>query len=74
MNQPAKPVYRFGPFRHDSGQRLLFREDETVPLAPKVAETLRVLLERHGTVVAKARTPSVKGKAMKKNVQAGGAP
>jgi len=54
MNQPAKPVYRFGPFRYDCGQRLLFREDETVPLAPKVAETLRVLLERHGTVVEKA--------------------
>jgi hypothetical protein len=54
MNQPAKPVYRFGPFRYDSGQRLLFRENETVPLAPKVGETLRVLLERHGLVVEKA--------------------
>jgi DNA-binding winged helix-turn-helix (wHTH) protein/TolB-like protein len=54
MNQPAKPVYRFGPFRYDCGQRLLFREDDMVPLAPKVAETLRVLLERHGTVVEKA--------------------
>jgi DNA-binding winged helix-turn-helix (wHTH) protein/TolB-like protein len=54
MNQSAKPVFRFGPFRYDSGQRLLFREDETVPLAPKVGETLRVLLERHGTVVEKA--------------------
>jgi len=54
MNQPAKPVYRFGPFRYDCGQRLLFRDDETVPLAPKVSETLRVLLERHGTVVEKA--------------------
>ena len=45
MNQPDKPVYYFGPFRYDSGQRLLFRDDETVPLAPKVAETLRVFLE-----------------------------
>ena len=54
MNQSAKPVFRFGPFRYDSGQRLLFREDEIVPLAPKVGETLRVLLERHGTVVEKA--------------------
>ena len=54
MNQSAKPVYRFGPFRYDCGQRLLFREDETVPLAPKVGETLRVLLERHGRVVEKA--------------------
>lgn len=54
MNQSAKPVYRFGPFRYDSGQRLLFRGSETVPLAPKVEETLRVLLERPGTVVEKA--------------------
>jgi DNA-binding winged helix-turn-helix (wHTH) protein/TolB-like protein len=54
MNQPAKPVYRFSSFRYDSGQRLLFREGEMVPLAPKVAETLRVLLERHGTVVEKS--------------------
>jgi DNA-binding winged helix-turn-helix (wHTH) protein/TolB-like protein len=44
----------FGPFRYDWEQRLLFREGETVPLAPKVGETLRVLLERHGTVVEKA--------------------
>ena len=48
MNQSFKPVYRFGPFRYDSGQRLLFRENETVPLAPKVGETLRVLVESHG--------------------------
>ena len=54
MSQTAKPVYRFGPFRYDSGQRLLFREGETVPLAHKVEGTLRVLLERHGTVVEKA--------------------
>ncbi|MGD0800952.1 MAG: winged helix-turn-helix domain-containing protein [Terracidiphilus sp.] len=53
MNQTSKPVYRFGPFRYDSGQRLLFREDEMVPLAPKVTATLRVLLERHGSVVEK---------------------
>ena len=44
----------FGPFRYDWEQRLLFREGETVPLAPKVGETLRVLLERRGTVVEKA--------------------
>jgi DNA-binding winged helix-turn-helix (wHTH) protein/TolB-like protein len=49
-----KRAYSFGPFRYDCEQRLLFREGETVPLAPKVGETLRVLLERHGTVVEKA--------------------
>ncbi len=50
-----KRTYSFGPFRYDCEQRLLFREGETVPLAPKVGETLRVLLERHGTVVEKAK-------------------
>jgi len=47
-------VYRFGPFRYDSGQRLLFREGELVPLVPKAVDTLHVLLERHGQVVDKA--------------------
>ena len=54
MNSSEKQASCFGPFRYDWEQRLLFREGETVPLAPKVAETLRVLLERHGTVVGKA--------------------
>ena len=54
MTQYARPEYRFGPFCYDSRQRLLFRDNETVPLAPKVGETLRVLLERHGSVVEKA--------------------
>jgi DNA-binding winged helix-turn-helix (wHTH) protein/TolB-like protein len=54
INSSEKRASCFGPFRYDWEQRLLFREGETVPLAPKVAETLRVLLERHGTVVEKA--------------------
>jgi DNA-binding winged helix-turn-helix (wHTH) protein/TolB-like protein len=54
MNQPSRTIYYFGPFRYDARQRLLFRGEETVPLAPKVAETLRVLLEHQGTVVEKA--------------------
>jgi DNA-binding winged helix-turn-helix (wHTH) protein/TolB-like protein len=54
MKDSAKPVYRFGPFRYDCGQKLLFREGEMVPLAPKVGETLRVILERAGRVVEKA--------------------
>jgi DNA-binding winged helix-turn-helix (wHTH) protein/TolB-like protein len=54
MNPSAQPLYRFGPFNYDSGQRLLFRGDELVSLAPKVAETLHVLLQHHGTIVEKA--------------------
>ena len=54
MEPPSKPVYEFGPFRYDTAQRLLFRSAETVPLPPKAAETLEVLLDRRGRVVDKA--------------------
>ena len=47
-------VYNFGPFRYDTDQRLLFRGPDRVPLVPKVAETLHVLVERKGEVVDKA--------------------
>lgn len=45
---------RFGPFCYDPTQRLLFRGEERIPLLPKVADTLHVLLERHGQIVEKA--------------------
>lgn len=54
MDQPSGPVYDFGPFRYDAGQRLLFRGGELVPLVPKAIDTLHVLLERRGQVVDKA--------------------
>jgi DNA-binding winged helix-turn-helix (wHTH) protein/TolB-like protein len=47
------PIYDFGPFRYDAGQRLLFREGELVPLMPKAIDTLHALVERRGTVVEK---------------------
>src|SRR5260370_11313386 len=46
-------VYEFGPFRYDADQKLLFRQDELVPLAPKAVDTLEVLLNRRGRVVDK---------------------
>ena len=54
MNPSAKPLFRFGPFCYDSAQKLLFREGQIVPLAPKLSDTLLVLLERPGRVVEKA--------------------
>jgi DNA-binding winged helix-turn-helix (wHTH) protein/TolB-like protein len=54
MNQPQGLVYNFGPFRYDAAQRVLFRESELVPLAPKAVDTLHVLLERRGRVVGKS--------------------
>lgn len=47
-------IHRFGPFTFDSGQRLLFRDGEPVPLMPKTADLLHALLERRGEVVSKA--------------------
>jgi TolB-like protein/Tfp pilus assembly protein PilF len=45
--------YRFGPFRFDAAGRVLFRKGKAVPLPPKVAETLLVLVENSGRVVEK---------------------
>jgi DNA-binding winged helix-turn-helix (wHTH) protein/predicted ATPase len=43
----------FGPYRLDRNQRLLFREDEIIPLAPKIYDMLFVLIESGGLVVDK---------------------
>jgi TolB-like protein/DNA-binding winged helix-turn-helix (wHTH) protein/Tfp pilus assembly protein PilF len=51
MQQP--PVYGFGDWQLDAGQRLLFRSGTLVPLPPKVLEILLVLVERHGRIVEK---------------------
>ena len=46
-------MYQFGPFRFDPGDCLLFRGDQIVSLPPKALETLRCLLEHHGSLVEK---------------------
>lgn len=53
MSELTGRVYEFGPFRYDASQRLLFRQGEIVPLAPKSLEMLQALLERRGRVVGK---------------------
>src|SRR5512146_1878955 len=53
MGQLPEPVYRFGPFRYDPAQRLLFRDGETIPLPPKTIELLEALLQRRGEAVSK---------------------
>lgn len=45
--------FEFGAYRFDIGSRSLFREGEFVPVTPKVAETLLLLLEEAGRVVTK---------------------
>ncbi|HKO59737.1 MAG TPA: tetratricopeptide repeat protein [Pyrinomonadaceae bacterium] len=53
IRRKNRHFYEFGPFRLDAVERLLFRDDEVVPLAPKVIDTLVVLIEQRGHLVAK---------------------
>ena len=53
MSEQAKHFYAFGPFRLDSEKRVLVRDGVPVPLAPKVAETLLLLVESAGHLVDK---------------------
>jgi TolB-like protein/tetratricopeptide (TPR) repeat protein len=46
-------VYQFGPFRLEVSEHRLVREGRSIPLAGKAFATLRVLVERHGTLVSK---------------------
>jgi TolB-like protein/Flp pilus assembly protein TadD len=45
--------YQFGPFRLDAAGRLLFCDGKAIALAPKVADTLLLLVKNAGQVVEK---------------------
>ena len=47
------PVYEFGPFRVDGGERLLRRGETIIPITPKATETLIALIEGGGQLVSK---------------------
>lgn len=53
MAQSLKCLYEFGPFRLDPARRRLWREGAVVALKPKAFETLLVLVENRGRVMAK---------------------
>ena len=53
MRNETKQLYEFGPFRLDAGERLLIREGRTVPLPPKVFDTLLTLVENSGRIIGK---------------------
>ena len=52
MNE-LQPSYEFGPFRLGARAKLLWRDGVPVPLAPKVLDTLLVLIEHRDRVVTK---------------------
>lgn len=53
MPLPALEGHEFGPYRIDTGERLLHRGSELVSLPPKVAGTLLVLVQNAGRMVDK---------------------
>ncbi len=54
MEEKRRGAYEFAAFRFDPTERVLYRGASIVPLTPKVAETLLVLLEHHSRVVEKS--------------------
>jgi DNA-binding winged helix-turn-helix (wHTH) protein len=53
MNDESAPIYEFGEFRLDVGDRLLLRNGESVELTGKVFDMLVVLVGRAGHLVTK---------------------
>jgi TolB-like protein/DNA-binding winged helix-turn-helix (wHTH) protein/Tfp pilus assembly protein PilF len=49
----GKHFFEFGPFRLDPAERLLLRNNQTVPLAPKAFDTLLLLVENSGHLLTK---------------------
>ena len=53
MKVVAPLLIEFGPFRVDFSERLLLCNGKAVPLAPRVFETLVILLENRGHILEK---------------------
>ena len=53
MAPESSQSLKFGPYRVDRDQRLLFRGSEIIPLAPRLYDTLLALVESGGRVVDK---------------------
>ena len=50
---PVQKLYEFEDFRFDAEHLMLYRRSESIPLAPKAAETLLVFIERRGQILSK---------------------
>lgn len=53
MNDLHRKTFLFGPFRMEVDDRILLRQGQLVPLAPKEFDTLLVLVENAGRLVSK---------------------
>lgn len=55
MQETRSRVFRFGRFKLDAGERLLFNDSTSVQLPPKAFDTLLLLVSNAGHVLAKER-------------------
>ena len=55
MENFLEKIYGFDRFQLDAGERILFDGVKTIPLAPKVFDTLRLLVENGGRILSKER-------------------
>ncbi len=53
MENSAGKIYEFGRFQLDASERLLFDGEKTISLAPKVFDTLLLLVENGGRLIRK---------------------
>ena len=53
MVKKLRDLYEFGPFRLDADERLLLRDGQVIPLAPKAFDVLMALLEHPGRLLEK---------------------
>src|SRR5438477_8846060 len=53
MSLAINHFHRFGEFTLDGDQKVLLRNDSPLPLAPKVFDTLLILLDNRGRIVQK---------------------
>ncbi len=53
MSKERQRFYEFGPYRVDLDERLLLRDQQPIPLPPKVFETLLILVQHSERVVLK---------------------
>lgn len=53
MSLKTKRFYDFADFRLDPAEKILLRDGQSVPLTPKVFETLQILIENSGRLLEK---------------------
>jgi pimeloyl-ACP methyl ester carboxylesterase/DNA-binding winged helix-turn-helix (wHTH) protein/class 3 adenylate cyclase len=53
MNDSTGKIYEFGRFQLDAAERLLFDGEKTISLAPKIFDTLLLLVENGGHLIRK---------------------